>query len=275
MLGHPVAAITKGLSDLRCASGSDQSISRCLAGADSREIENGKMREGHQENNTRAVNSFPLFDFAMTCRRLVAVQVLVAVGSGFLFALSLIVAIGPQNAFVLRQGLIQHRVFAVVAVCAVSDALLITLGVTGMGFVLERIPWLITALKFGGAVFLTGYGIKAARRALGRHVLAVDSDGKEPSLRATLATCLAFTWLNPHVYLDTLVLLGSVANSHDDHRSAFAVGAICASFGWFATLGYGARLLRPLFVNPLAWHVLDGAVAVIMFAIAATLVFGM
>jgi L-lysine exporter family protein LysE/ArgO len=201
------------------------------------------------------------------------VQVLVAVGAGFLFGLSLIVAIGPQNAYVLRQGLLHRHVFAVVAVCAISDAVLITLGVTGVGLILDQVPGLMTALRFGGAAFLTVYGLLAARRAIKRHALVVDNSGTIPSLRSTVAACMAFTWLNPHVYLDTIVLLGSVANSHDDFRGWFAAGAIVASFGWFAALGYGARLLRPLFVKPNAWHVLDGIVAVVMLAIAALLVF--
>lgn len=199
-------------------------------------------------------------------------QALLAAGSGFLFGLSLIVAIGPQNAFVLRQGLLRHRVLAVVAVCAISDAMLITLGVSGVGFVLEKVPGLMTTLRFGGAAFLTVYGLLAARRAVQRHAMVLDSNVVEPSLKQTIAACLAFTWLNPHVYLDTIVLLGSVANSHDEYRTSFAVGAICASFGWFSALGYGARLLRPIFVRPNAWHVLDGVIAVIMLSLAVSLV---
>ncbi|MFB2597627.1 LysE/ArgO family amino acid transporter [Herbiconiux sp. P17] len=194
--------------------------------------------------------------------------------AGFGFGLSLIVAIGAQNAFVLRQGLLRRHVFAVVAVCALSDALLIGIGISGVGLAIDRLPVLMTIVRIGGAAFLVVYGILAARRALRPSALAPDADRSSAGLAATIATCLALTWLNPHVYLDTIVLLGSVANSHGDSRWLFGIGAAIASIVWFTALGYGARLLRPVFARPLAWRILDGIIALVMFAIALSLVLG-
>jgi L-lysine exporter family protein LysE/ArgO len=194
--------------------------------------------------------------------------------AGFGFGLSLIVAIGAQNAFVLRQGLLRRHVFAVVAVCALSDAVLIGIGISGVGLAIDRLPVLMTVVRIGGAAFLVVYGILAARRALRPSVLAPDSDRAFAGLAATVATCLALTWLNPHVYLDTIVLLGSVANSHGDSRWLFGLGAMIASIVWFTALGYGARLLRPVFARPLAWRILDGVIALVMFAIAVSLILG-
>jgi L-lysine exporter family protein LysE/ArgO len=194
--------------------------------------------------------------------------------AGFGFGLSLIVAIGAQNAFVLRQGLLRRHVFAVVAVCALSDAVLIGIGISGVGLAIDRLPVLMTVVRIGGAAFLVVYGILAARRALRPSVLAPDSDRTFAGLAATVATCLALTWLNPHVYLDTIVLLGSVANSHGDSRWLFGLGAMIASIVWFTALGYGARLLRPVFARSLAWRILDGVIALVMFAIAVSLILG-
>ncbi|SDZ34678.1 LysE/ArgO family amino acid transporter [Herbiconiux ginsengi] len=194
--------------------------------------------------------------------------------AGFGFGLSLIVAIGAQNAFVLRQGLLRRHVFAVVAVCAVSDAVLIGIGISGVGLVIDRLPVVMTIVRIGGAAFLVVYGILAARRALRPSTLSPDAGRASAGLAATVATCLALTWLNPHVYLDTIVLLGSVANSHGDARWLFGLGAAIASVVWFTTLGYGARLLRPVFARPLAWRILDGVIALVMFAIALSLILG-
>ncbi|MCS5718962.1 LysE/ArgO family amino acid transporter [Herbiconiux sp. CPCC 205763] len=194
--------------------------------------------------------------------------------AGFGFGLSLIVAIGAQNAFVLRQGLLRRHVFAVVAICALSDALLIAIGISGVGLAIDRVPVLMTVVRIGGAAFLTVYGILAARRALRPSALAPEADRTFAGLGATILTCLALTWLNPHVYLDTIVLLGSVANSHGDARWLFGLGAGIASIVWFAALGYGARLLRPVFARPLAWRILDGIIALVMFAIAVSLILG-
>ena len=195
--------------------------------------------------------------------------------SGLGFGLSLIIAIGAQNAFVLRQGLRREHVVAVVLICALSDAVLIALGVGGLGTVLQLVPWLLVVVRVGGAVFLIVYGILAARRAL-RPAALVSEDGGEPTSRWTAAlTVLALTWLNPHVYLDTVVLLGSVAGTHGDERWLFGAGAIVGSILWFTALGYGARFLRSLFAKPIAWRVLDGVIAVVMIAIAVSLLLGL
>jgi L-lysine exporter family protein LysE/ArgO len=185
---------------------------------------------------------------------------LAGVGMG----LSLIVAIGAQNAFVLRQGLRLEHVTAVVAVCAVSDAVLILAGVAGHSWLGERLPGAITVIRLGGAAFLLGYAVLAARRALRPSAIAVDPAGTRNGLLATVVTCLALTWLNPHVYLDTVLLLGSVADSRGLGRWWFAGGAAVGSVLWFTALGYGARFLRPLFARPAAWRVLDAGIAVVM-----------
>ncbi|WP_425956597.1 LysE/ArgO family amino acid transporter [Xylanimonas sp. McL0601] len=198
---------------------------------------------------------------------------LLAAASGLGFGLSLIVAIGAQNLFVLRQGLRREHVGAVVAICAASDAVLISAGVTGAGALLDTVPWLGTAMRWGGAAFLLAYAALAARRALRPtgDALRADDAGMRASLASVVATTAALTWLNPHVYLDTLVLMGSVASGQGDGRWWFAVGAVVASVAWFTGLGYGARLLRPLFARPGAWRVLDGVVAAVMTAIAVGL----
>ena len=206
--------------------------------------------------------------------------------SGFATSAALIVAIGAQNAFVLRQGLKRAHVLPVVLVCALSDMLLIGLGVSGFGTLIQDSPVLLTLARWGGALFLIVYGMLAARRALGRHTLtnaegtagAMPLQGGSPDpddLRAVLATCLAFTYLNPHCWLDTVVLLGAVsAQQPAGERTAFGVGAAAASAVWFFALGYGARLLAPLFAKPQAWRVLDGGIAVVMWLIAALLLRG-
>ena len=196
---------------------------------------------------------------------------LFAVASGLALGLGLIVAIGAQNAFVLRQGLRLEHVAAVVAVCALSDIALIAAGVLGAGAALTRVPWLIPVVCFAGAAFLFGYGVLAARRALRPGALLPDAAGARAGLAVTVGTCLALTWLNPHVYLDTVVLLGSVAAAHGDARWSFGLGAVCGSVLWFAGLGYGARLLRPVFARPVAWRVLDGGIAVVMSVLAVSL----
>jgi L-lysine exporter family protein LysE/ArgO len=196
---------------------------------------------------------------------------LLAVASGLALGLGLIVAIGAQNAFVLRQGLRLEHVAAVVAVCAVSDLALIMAGVLGAGAALSQVPWLIPVVCFAGAAFLLGYGVLAARRALRPGALLPDAAGTGAGLAATVATCLALTWLNPHVYLDTVVLLGSMASTFGEHRWQFAAGAGLGSVLWFTALGFGARLLRPVFARPAAWRVLDGGIAVVMTALAVSL----
>ncbi len=188
--------------------------------------------------------------------------------------LSLIVAIGAQNAYVLRQGLRREHIAAVVAICALSDVLLILAGVGGTGAVLERVPWLVTAVRVAGALFLGGYAVLAARRALAPGALSADAGGARAGLGAVVGTTLALTWLNPHVYLDTVLLLGSVAGTHGPDRWWFAAGACTASLLWFSGLGYGARVLRPVFARPTAWRVLDGVVAVVMATLAVSLLLG-
>lgn len=209
-------------------------------------------------------------------------SLLAGVGLG----LSLIVAIGAQNLFVLRQGIRREHAALVALVCATSDAVLIAVGVSGLGAVLQAIPWLIDAVRWVGAAFLTVYAVLAARRALRPTDRALDADPGTPgstqmSARATatatrlapvLLTSLALTWLNPHVYLDTVFLLGSVAATHGEMRWLFAAGAVAASFTWFFSLALGARHLGRWLATPRAWRVLDGIIAVVMLAIAVSLV---
>ena len=192
---------------------------------------------------------------------------------GFLTMASLIVAIGAQNAYVLRTGLARQHVGLVVAVCALSDALLVVAGVLGVGSLVTAHPGLLTVVRWVGAAYLVGYGVLCLRSA--RHPRGLEAGGVPRSRSGVLATVLALTWLNPHVYLDTVLLIGSLANQHGHGgRWQFAAGAALASLAWFTALGYGARLLAPLFARPHTWRVLDVAIALVMFTIAATLVLG-
>ncbi len=188
---------------------------------------------------------------------------------GFLLGASLILAIGAQNAFVLRQGLRKEHVFWVCLICALSDAVLIAAGVAGFGALVTAVPWLAPVMRFGGAAFLLVYGLRSLWSAWRKSGALNPSDDVPKSLAATMVTCLAFTWLNPHVYLDTVVLLGSVSSQYAGQRAAFALGAVTSSFLFFFSLGYGARLLRPLFANPKAWRVLDALIGVTMLLLAA------
>ena len=191
---------------------------------------------------------------------------------GFALSLTLILAIGAQNAFVLRQGLRREYVFWVCLTCALSDALLIAAGVVGFGALAEAVPWFETAMRFGGAGFLIWYGFRNAQLAW-RGGVALEVEGQSTiSLRRAILTLLALTWLNPHVYLDTVVLLGSISAQYPD-RLSFGIGAVTASFVFFFALGYGARLLSPLFAIPRSWQVLDAIIALTMWAIAAKLLF--
>ncbi|MFE5792087.1 LysE/ArgO family amino acid transporter [Streptomyces sp. NPDC056503] len=192
--------------------------------------------------------------------------------AGFGTGLSLIVAIGAQNAFVLRQGVRRQAVLAVVGICAVSDAVLIALGVAGLGAVVTAWPFGLTVAGLAGGAFLICYGVLAARRALRPAGEALQVKGASAgSVRAAVLTCLAMTWLNPHVYLDTVLLLGSVAADRGSLRWVFGLGAMLASVMWFAGLGYGARLLGGVLSRPAAWRVLDGLVAVMMLAMGVML----
>lgn len=209
---------------------------------------------------------------------------------GLMTGLSLIVAIGSQNAYLLRLGVTASRsvMLPVVTVCALSDAVLIIAGVAGVGALVQSLPVVMTVIRAVGAAFLIGYGALAAKRALKPTAMAVDAGtatgagdtdaetdagrGRR-SLISVLLTVLAFTWLNPHVYIDTVVLLGSLAQ-HQTHPWWWAAGAILSSFVWFYALGFGARMLRPLFAKPRAWQILDICIAVIMFALGLRLLLG-
>ena len=197
-----------------------------------------------------------------------------AATAGFFLGLSLILAIGAQNAFVLRQGLRRAHVLPVVLTCALSDAVLIAAGVSGASAVASGAPWVLQALRWGGVAFLLAYGARSFRSAW-RGGSALQAAGGGPgSLSAAVATCLALTWLNPHVYLDTVVLIGSVSAAWPGEERAFGAGAVLSSFVFFFSLGYGARLLAPFFARPSAWRVLDAGVGAVMWAIAAGLAFG-
>ena len=191
--------------------------------------------------------------------------------SGLLLGASLIIAIGAQNAFILRQGLMRRHVFILCLICAASDAALIALGVGGLGTLIARAPALITAVTIGGVLFLGAYAAVAFRRAL--HPAAMEAtQAQAGSLKAAVAACLAFTFLNPHVYLDTVVLLGSLsARFEGAGRIAYGAGAALASFLWFFGLGYGARLLEPVFARPAAWRVLDVIIGLVMAGLALSL----
>ncbi|MFE2476352.1 LysE family transporter [Streptomyces sp. NPDC059389] len=199
--------------------------------------------------------------------------IIAAALAGLGTGLSLIVAIGAQNAFVLRQGVRRHAVLAVVAICALSDALLIALGVAGVGAFVTAWPAALTAVAIAGGTFLIAYGVLAARRVLRPTPgAALGSEGATAgSRRRAVLTCLAMTWLNPHVYLDTVLLVGSLAADRGDLRWAFGIGAGLASLIWFATLGYGARLLSGPLARPAAWRVLDGLVAATMVTMGGML----
>ncbi len=194
--------------------------------------------------------------------------------TGLSLGLSFIIAIGAQNAFVLRQGLRGEHVFAICLTCALSDALLITVGVTSFREIARLLPWVEPVLRYGGAAFLIWYGARSLRSALNADsALAVTAAPPAP-LRRVLLTCLALTWLNPHVYLDTVVVLGSFSTRFPGQEATFAAGALTGSFFFFFALGYGARWLRPLFARPGAWRVLEGIIALVMWTLALGLLLG-
>lgn len=199
---------------------------------------------------------------------------LTTAAAGFGTGLTLIVAIGAQNAFVLRQGIRRDAVLAVVGICALSDALLITLGVAGVGAVVVAWPGVLTAVAWVGGAFLLGYGALAARRVFRPASALVTEGDAAGSRRRAVLTCLAMTWLNPHVYLDTVFLLGTVAADRGPMRWTFGLGAALASLCWFAALGFGARLLSRHLAKPTAWRVLDGLVAATMIALGVGLLAG-
>lgn len=191
--------------------------------------------------------------------------------AGFALGFSLILAIGAQNAFILRQGLRHEHVFPLCLTCAVSDAILIAAGVAGFGTLAQAAPWFETVMRYGGAAFLTWYGLRSLMSAWRGGAAMEVGNGRSTTLRTALLTVLAFTWLNPHVYLDTVVLIGSISAQYDD-RLGFAIGAMLSSFVFFFSLGYGARVLSPAFARPRAWQVLDVVIGVVMLGIALKLV---
>lgn len=193
--------------------------------------------------------------------------------TGLLTGLALIVAIGAQNAFVLRQGIRREHVGAVIAICAVADVVLMSLGTLGIGTIVERAPWLLTALRWGGAAYLVWFAIGSFRCALSPRTMAeADGTAAGGSLRRVVGTALALTFLNPHVYLDTVVMLGSVANQQGEQRWIFTMGAWSGSFVWFTALGLGARALARPLNRPATWRAVDLGVGVVMLVIAATLI---
>jgi len=193
--------------------------------------------------------------------------------AGFYLGFSLILAIGAQNAFVLRQGLRRAHVAPVVLTCAVSDAMLIALGVSSFAVIADLLPWVAPLFRYGGAAFLVFYGARAFFAAWkgGETLRAADTGGG--TLKSAVLTCLALTWLNPHVYLDTVILIGTIATQYGPDRLWFGAGAVVASFVFFFSLGYGARALAPVFARPRAWQVLDIIIGLVMWAIAAKLLF--
>jgi L-lysine exporter family protein LysE/ArgO len=193
---------------------------------------------------------------------------------GLATGLVLIVAIGSQNAYVLRCGIRREHVLPIVLFCALSDALLIMAGIGGAGVVIRGNDTLMTLTRYGGALFLAGYGALAAQRARHGNQMMLDKGDKVP-LAVALAACFGFTFLNPHVYLDTVVLLGSIANQRQGAgRWVFGAGACVGSVVWFSALGFGARFLAPWFETVTAWRILDGLIALTMWALAATLLLG-
>ena len=191
---------------------------------------------------------------------------------GFAIGLSLIVAIGAQNAFVLKQGLKKQAVFWVCFVCALSDSILVVLGITGFATVIQLYPELVGFAKWAGAVFLLWYGLQHAIQAFKSNQSLHAGSQNEIQLSKIIMVCLALTWLNPHVYLDTVVLIGSISTQFEQTKLYFTLGVITASWFFFFSLGYGARVLIPVFANPKAWKVLDVVIALIMWSIAISLI---
>ncbi len=195
--------------------------------------------------------------------------------TAFLLSLSLIFAIGAQNAFILRQGLKKEHVFWVCLICALSDFVLISAGVFGFGSLVNKVPSLESIMRIAGGLFLTVYGLRSIRSGLTNNQNTLNpSDAPSQSRRSAILTCLAFTWLNPHVYLDTLVLIGSFSTQYADEKPQFIAGALIASVSFFFSLGYGARLLRPIFAKARAWQILDVAIGLLMLVLAYVLCFG-
>lgn len=197
---------------------------------------------------------------------------MVALLSGFFASLSLIIAIGAQNAFVIKQGLLRSHVTLVVIFCSVADAFFIVLGVGGLGTLVQSQPRILEYIRWFGVAYLTWFGIKSVRAALSTQTMTVEKTDEKSAVKVLLSL-FTFTFLNPHVYLDTVILLGSIANQFSSHRWYFALGASMASVIWFATIGYGAQAASKYMTRPIFWRVLDSVIAVIMFTIAISLAF--
>ena len=193
-----------------------------------------------------------------------------AILPGLLTGLSLIVAIGAQNAFVLRQGLLRKHVFVIVLICALSDALLIALGVLGLGSLISALPWLLEVIRWVGVAFLVWYGSSSLRKFVKQDSLKA-AESSVGSLKQAVVTTLALTFLNPHVYLDTVIFIGGIANQFGDQKWWFVLGAITASFLWFFSLGFGASKASVLVSKPVFWKILDVFIAAVMFSLAITL----
>jgi L-lysine exporter family protein LysE/ArgO len=197
---------------------------------------------------------------------------LIAFLPGFLTGLSLIIAIGAQNAFVIRQGLTKKHVLLVVAICAISDALLILLGVAGLGALISGLPWLLEVIRWFGVAYLTWFGIRSIRSAF--KIQALDASGvQSASAKTVVLSVLGFTFLNPHVYLDTVILLGSIGNQFGQDKWWFALGGAVASILWFSSIGFGAKAASRFMSKPIFWKVLDSVIAAVMFGIAIMLAF--
>jgi L-lysine exporter family protein LysE/ArgO len=186
---------------------------------------------------------------------------------GFFAGLGLIVAIGAQNAFVIRQGLTRQHVFVVVAICAIADAALIALGIAGLGAIIQGLPWLLEGVRWFGVAYLTWFGIKSVRSAFKNDAMVI-SGAQTTSLKKVVVAVLGFTLLNPHVYLDTVILLGSISNQFAEDRWVFGFGAMTASIVWFSSIGFGAKAASRFMSKPIFWRVLDSLIAVVMFSIA-------
>ncbi|MCX6495971.1 MAG: LysE/ArgO family amino acid transporter [Rhodoluna sp.] len=193
-----------------------------------------------------------------------------AILPGFLTGLSLIVAIGAQNAFVLRQGLLRKHVLPIVLICAISDATLIILGVLGLGALISALPWLLEVIRWVGVAFLVWYGSTSLKRFMKNESLKAAEAGSG-NLKQTVLTTLALTFLNPHVYLDTVIFIGGIANQFGDQKWMFVIGAVTASFIWFFGLGFGASKASVVMSRPTFWKILDVFIAAVMFSLAITL----
>lgn len=193
---------------------------------------------------------------------------------GFAMGAGLIIAIGAQNAFVLKQGLKKHHLFLTAMTCFICDSILIILGVTGLGMIVTNIPFLVNVLRWGGALFLVGYGIRSFLSVFKPQALVAELENPlQASKLSTLLALLAFTLLNPHTYIDTFLILGSVGAQHPvEEQLPFIIGAVLASFTWFFGLTYGASTLSSLFKNPRAWQILDTIMGFVMFSIAFSLI---